>query len=242
LVELRRQQFYLKDAVKPTILMYKTNVRESYYPVSEEVDWDAFDSDFCIAPLGIISPNSKKFYSPKDASTPDYQYNEKAKFIIDFRKPEHIYYLLEAYEDLRCASDHNPESILGNLLDTLDFYQERANLSEVKKKIIALKKKKVQNTDIQRIVNKEFGTSYSANYISTIWKQRICEDIAEAANLHYDYFLNRKDPFAWKRCNQCGELKLKDTREFMRKSRSSDGLASRCKECDKQNRLLRKKQ
>ena len=99
-----------------------------------------------------------------------------------------------------------------------------------------LKKKKIQNESIRSRVNSKFGTTYSANYISTIWKQKICDEVAEAARLHYDYYINRNNTFAWKKCNQCGELKLKDTREFMRKSRSSDGFANRCKMCDKENR------
>ena len=36
------------------------------------------------------------------------------------------------------------------------------------------------------------------------------------------------------------KIKLKDTREFMRKSRSSDGLSNRCKDCDKKNRQKNK--
>lgn len=236
LVELRRQQFYLKDAVCPTVLMFKTNVRPSYVKADTDIPWDFEDSDFAIAPLGILSSNPKRFWSPRDIEEKDYLYNTNAKYVIDFRNNEHIYYLFEAYEDLRCASDNKPESTLGGILDTLDFYAEKANLSDIKKEILMLKKKKIQNESIKSRVNSKFGTTYSANYISTIWKQKICDEVAEAARLHYDYYINRNNTFAWKKCNQCGELKLKDTREFMRKSRSSDGFANRCKMCDKENR------
>ena len=53
-------------------------------------------------------------------------------------------------------------------------------------------------------------------------------------------FINRADPSSWKVCSGCGQRKLRDTREFMRKSKSSDGLASRCKECEKAAREARK--
>lgn len=235
-IELRREQFYLKDRVKPTILMYKTNIRKSYLEADSGIPWDFENSDFAIAPLGTITANSKRFYSPREYSGPDYSYNKSSRFILDFRKPEHIYFMLENYEDLAVSAVNKPDSTVKLILNTLDFYIDLAKLNEQKKVILNCKKKKIQNEAIKNRLEKEFGLTYSANYISTIWKQKICGEIADAARLHYDYFINRENPFAWKKCNQCGKIKLKDTREFMRKSRSSDGLANRCKECDKENR------
>ena len=236
IVELRRQQFYLKDAVAPTILMFKTNVHQSYYREDNSIPWDCADSDYSIAPLGIITPKDPKFIDPRNYRGLPYSYNSNAIHIIDFRNQDHIYYLLEAYEDLKCAADRKPESLLNGILDTLDFYCGLANLSPLKQRVLEMKKRKKSNNNIHERVNKEFGTTYSANYISTIWKQKVCGEIAEAARLHYDWYLKREETFAWKRCNQCGKIKLKDTREFMRKSRSSDGFSNRCKECDKENR------
>lgn len=239
-IELRREQFYLRDRVKPTVLMYKTNIRKSYFEVDSSVPWDFENSDFSIAPLGTITSNSKRFYSPRDFDGPDYTYNKSSKFILDFRNPDHIYCLLENYGDLDISAYNKPDSTVKLILNTLDFYIELAKLSDSKKVILEYKKRKISNETIKEKLKEEFGLTYSANYISTIWKQKICAEISEAARLHYDYFLNRNNPFAWKKCNQCGAVKLKDTREFMRKSRSSDGLANRCKECDKRNRVKEK--
>ena len=239
-IDLRRQQFYLRDMVKPTICMFGTSAKKPHLPEDNSIPWDFGNSDFSIAPLGVLINKDSKFYNPREYNGPDYQYNKEAKYIIDFRKPDHIYYLLENYEDLRISSYDKPESTISFILDTLDFYIELAKLTEPKKLILQCKKAKVQNEEIKRKLNKEFGLTHSANYISTIWRQKICNEIADTAKLHYDYFLNRNKPFAWKKCTQCGKIKLKDTREFMRKSRSSDGLASRCKECDRENRLKSK--
>lgn len=236
IIDLRRQQFYLRDMVKPTICRFGTNTRKVYQSEDSGIPWDLENSDFTIAPLGVLIGRDEKFFNPREYRGPEYTFNSSSKFIIDFRNFEHIYYLLENYEDLRIGSFNKPESTVGFLLDTLDFYIEKANLSEPKKVILNYKKNKVQNEIIKKDLEKNFNLTHSANYISTIWKQKICKEIAEAAQLHYDYYLYRNKPFSWKKCNQCGEIKLKDTREFMRKSRSSDGLASRCKECDKKNR------
>ena len=240
IIDLRRQQFYLRDMVKPTICMFKTNIRKTYQVEGDGVPWDFQNSNFSIAPLGVLIGKDEKFFNPRNYRGPEYSYNKDAKYIIDFRNFEHIYYLLENYEELRISSENKPESTIGFLLDTLDFYIERANLSDSKQIILEYKKKKIKNEVIREKLERDFGLTHSVNYISTIWKQKICKKIAETAQLHYDYYLNREKPFAWKKCNQCGEIKLKDTREFMRKSRSSDGLANRCKRCDKINRLKNK--
>ena len=53
---------------------------------------------------------------------------------------------------------------------------------------------------------------------------------------------SRKNPSVWKKCSCCGEWKLKDAREFVRRKNSEDGFTSRCKVCDKKKKLEKKKQ
>ena len=43
-------------------------------------------------------------------------------------------------------------------------------------------------------------------------------------------------PENFKKCVRCGDMVLKDASFFMRKSRSSDGFASRCKFCEREIR------
>ena len=90
---------------------------------------------------------------------------------------------------------------------------------------------------IVEILEEKFGKTHTDNYISTIFKKNICNAIAEAARLHYDTYKNREKPMAFKKCNCCGKAKLKDTRNFVRKARSSDGFSNCCKRCDKENRI-----
>lgn len=235
-IDLRRQQFYLKDIFNPTILQYGSSAHQTLPTKETEINWGAPDSDYDIAPLGIISSNQQRFYKPREVIEKDYKYNADAKYLLDFRNPEHIYLLFENYYDLFNYYENKPESIIKGLIETLDFYTTRAKLTEVKLFILECKKLRILNEEIKNKVNKKFNLTYTSNYISTIWKQNICQETAEAAILHYDYYLNRENPFVWKKCNMCGEIKLKDTREFVRKARSSDGLANRCKKCDKEVR------
>ena len=95
-----------------------------------------------------------------------------------------------------------------------------------------------KNQEIREIINKKYGKSYTINYISTIWTQKICGEIAEAARIHEQEFLLRDDEKAWKKCNTCGKLKLRNSDMFVKKAKAVDGLSNRCKICD---RLAREK-
>ena len=118
-------------------------------------------------------------------------------------------------------------------MDTLNFYTKIAELNKTKTLILEMRQQQYTNEEIRIVLEKQLGVSHRINYISTIWKQQICEDIAEAAQLHYDMYLKRNEKSAWKTCNKCGESKLRDNRNFMKRARSSDGFSSHCKKCDK---------
>lgn len=236
LVELRRQQFVLRDAVKPVICRSKVNITPVYDVFDVSIPWDQEDSRFSIAPLGLYTYAKMRFDDPRALEEIDYHWNENAEYVLDFRNPEHVYELFELYGDLETEMSLDVESTATALIDTLNFYRERAHLSEEHNIILDLKIKETPNQLICEVLREKFGVTHSANYISTIYKQKICGKIADAATLHYDYYLNREIATAWKKCTCCGEYKLRDTREYMRRARSSDGLSSICKVCDKEKR------
>lgn len=236
LVELRRQQFVLRDMVKPVICRSKVNITPVYDLFDASIPWDQEGSDFSIAPLGLYTHAKLRFDNPRALEEADYHWNEKAKHVLDFRNSDHIYELFELYGDLETAMDLDVESTTAGLIDTLNFYRERAHLSDEHNTILDMKIEHVSNQQICEVLREKFGVTHSANYISTMYKQKICGKIADAATLHYDYYLNREIATAWKMCTCCGEYKLRDTREYMRRARSSDGLSSICKVCDKEKR------
>lgn len=238
-IEMRREQFTLRDMVKPT-LFYGSLVRDIEIPTNPDILWDS-DEDFAIKPLGLISSNPKRFKDILNLEERDYHYNENSKYILDFTNPLHIYYLIEYYEDLLIAAEDKPERLTDDIIETLNFYIELADLDEIKTAILELKKKKVSIKDIQAYIQEKYNSTHSKNYISTIYKQKICGAIAAAAQLHYDMYMNRDNRSKWKKCNQCGEIKFLDSRNFMRKAKSSDGYNSKCKKCCKKNRQERQK-
>lgn len=122
---------------------------------------------------------------------------------------------------------------------TLNFYVERAELTEVQREILDLKLKKVTNVDIAAEVNKKWGKTYTPNYISTIFRQRIIPRINAAAAYHEKLVGNVFFEEEFKQCADCGRVLLRDTDNFTRKARSKDGFANRCKACEKKVRVGR---
>ena len=99
-----------------------------------------------------------------------------------------------------------------------------------------MKLKKRKNSDIAYDINHKWKKAYTANYISTIFRQRIIPKINEAAAYHEKIIENLCFPEEFKTCTCCGRTLLKDSINFTKKSRSKDGFTARCKRCEKQAR------
>ena len=59
-----------------------------------------------------------------------------------------------------------------------------ADLNEMQSEILKMKCDKVKNPDIASYINKKYKKNYTANYISTIFRQKIIKQINEAAEYH----------------------------------------------------------
>ena len=125
------------------------------------------------------------------------------------------------------------ESNLAALLNTLQFYVEQADLTDLHREILDMKLHKKKNVDIAWDINHKYNKSYTPNYISTIFRQRIIPKINAAAAMHEEIIANIFFPENFKRCTGCGEIKLLCPENFTRKTRSADGYTSRCKKCEK---------
>lgn len=238
LIELRNYQYLLKDSVCQEI--QSTKNYGSFY--QDAVD---FQVNYPVFPCGLMSDkNDKDFLNPYkskrefkaiDVEEEVKKLKAQGKPFINFLDKEHIYQLCLSYYEIRTQGEKNPDSPLNNLIWTLDFYIEKANLSEQQKLIVECKKKRLLNREICKVLMDEMGIYHQENYISTIWN-KVCQLIADAASLHLDEWCCKDYEPAWKKCNCCGEMMLRDSRNFVKKSKSPDGLTNRCKKCDQKKR------
>lgn len=240
LIEMRNQQYLLVDSVFPTFLPKKNRFEYHESPINSQLELP-------ILPRGVFQKENDLFFIypwkfeniEAAAQSNEEEILKGDKPYIDFRNKDHLYYLIQYYEELKEFASHFPDSIINNLLWTLDFYIEKANLSDQQRLIINDKKFRLQNKEIREHLEKELNISHRENYISTIWNKSI-DLIVEAVELNYDEYLCKDYKKAWKTCSRCGRLLLRDPRNFVRKSKAADGLTNRCKQCDKELRQNKK--
>lgn len=156
--------------------------------------------------------------------------------IIDFKNYEHIAALIKNYSKLKTkVSEEINNEIYWVLIDL-----ERVIDAALEEKypmlydILIDKIEGVQNTDVQKNLEQKYGKSYSIEYLSNLFNNKIPKLIAEEAEKqeliwHYTYI----EKGAWKKCNRCGQIKLLHSKFFSKNSSSKNGFHSICKDCRK---------
>lgn len=254
LVELRREQYTLKDSYCAPILKHTDG---NPIALGNKLEWDV---DIPVLPLGLKCDQTKLVFREKDDLIPEKFSEEELQKVsqyywartgdqtqsnnilkFDFRDLECVYELFMAFYDTEDAAA--AEDIEGNaraLLDTLNYYIQWAELTDLQQEILNQKIRQTRNQDIANYVNKKYEKNYTANYISTLFRQKIIPEINTAARLHEEIISKIYFPEEFKTCSCCGRTYLRTAEFFVRKARSKDGLSSRCKQCDKHDRAEKK--
>ena len=158
---------------------------------------------------------------------------------LDFTNPLHVYALLENFRDLKVAYYDKPQSQVWCIIDSFSEIVNRTDLHESRDIILYYKVHKWTNERIARELE-EFGYSYATNYISTIYKQEICNKVARQAAVMHEEWLARGVPTAWRKCTRCAKKKLMNSDNFTSKPKNYLGLSYQCKVCDRERREERK--
>lgn len=247
LVELRREQYALKDSFSPILLVQpQLNFNE---------DWSTFlGEDIPIFPLGLrgnfLRPATSKlvwrkdrFPEPNDFN-PD-QLQEISSFLwrtkapppsapyFDFGDADHLYQLFQLFEEIEDASLDPKNEQTKQFLDTLDIYVGLAQLEPSLILILELKKLKKTNQQISEELEIQLGKKYQPNYISTLYCKKCLVQIAAAAKTHREVLENVFFPENFKKCKDCWRVLLLNEENFVKRHRSNDGFSPRCKKCEK---------
>lgn len=253
LVEMRQQQYTMRDSYAPIRMSMKS---------PEVGQWGSSGEELCVEPLGVKTEGKTGKVVFYEEIGEDYFEGEKRKIVeeyvrerkrgegkmvgrFDFRDEDSIALFLYAREDMAAneMEDFEEREVMEQFMGTLEYYVSVADLNEAQRRIIELKTKGKGNVEIAERVNEEFDKGYSSNYISTIFRNQCCKEIAEAAKLHEETIegiIKGKERF--KKCNTCGKIMLRSSKNFVKKSRSTDGFTGRCKRCDRKIREEKKKE
>ena len=118
------------------------------------------------------------------------------------------------------------ESVCDKALADFPIYQ----------RIVELKIDKKQNEEIKEALLEEFGTTYSVEYISSLWRNKIPKLIAVQAQEDFLTHKYKKNGMYMKKCSKCGQLKPAHNLFFSRNKTSKDSWYSICKKCRNKKR------
>lgn len=229
LVELRTEQYTIRDTYSEPVR------RRTYTPIQSEPVTEVpimgagsiLDNPFLFHALpqllpGKLSAHEVRLWEAWSAET------ERPAWGFDFTNAAHLYEYLS--EDLGIES----------IDATLGYYIEYSKMPPMLRHLLELKSQGMSNADIAIELEKLFGHRYTDNYISTLYTKKVLPAIAECAAYHLDVLNNLSDFSAFKVCRTCKRTLLTDERNYSRRAKSKDGYSTRCKECDKKDREIKK--
>ena len=203
LIEMRKDQYIIKNAYRRPIVPNKLT-RSTHVIMLPDETSSFDDEEGCPIPKGVSLLN------PVVCSAILCNYSRLKEDSFD-RFEGDLYYLMLAFDE-----------IADKALKEYPLYE----------KIVECKVDGLQNTQIQEILQMEFGIKHSLEYISSLWRKKIPKLIASQAEDEYLYwyYLNIKKG-KYKKCSRCGQVKLAHNKYFSKNKTSKDGYYSICKKC-----------
>lgn len=202
LIEMRKDQYVIKNAYRRPIVPNK--LTRSTHVIMLPDETSSFDEE------GYPIPKGVSLLNPVVCSAILCNYSRLKEDSFD-RFEGDLYYLMLAFDEI---SD--------KALKEYPLYE----------KIVECKIDGLQNTQIQEILQMEFGIKHSLEYISSLWRKKIPKLIASQAEDEYLYwyYLNIEKG-KYKKCSRCGQVKLAHNKYFSKNKTSRDGFYSICKKC-----------
>ena len=203
LIEMRKDQYIIKNAYRRPIVPNK--LTRSTHVIMLPDETSSFDDE-----EGYPIPKGVSLLNPVVCSAILCNYSRLKEDSFD-RFEGDLYYLMLAFDE-----------IADKALKEYPLYE----------KIVECKIDGLQNTQIQEILQMEFGIKHSLEYISSLWRKKIPKLIASQAEDEYLYwyYLNIKKG-KYKKCSRCGQVKLAHNKYFSKNKTSRDGFYSICKRC-----------
>ena len=202
LIEMRRDQYVLKNAYRQPMAPAGSAKGAARIDLTER-RW--LDKNLEPQSEGLIT-----FFNPKHVSAL-LCYQDSVFHETEGRFQDDFYYLIRDFKEL-----------VPKALNAYPMYAD----------IVAWKQKGLTNLEIHDLLLKKHAVNHSAEYISSLWRNKIPKVIAEYAKDEYLiwYFTNEEEGH-WKKCSCCGQFKLAHNRFFSKNSTSKDGFYSLCKDC-----------
>ena len=242
LIDIKRHQYYLKDAYKPTLHFLAITP-----PKAQTYNWDV-DSYYWMpldkwqtrvdnALLHTISKNIEDYETRQNEKG-----ETEVKWVVrqhhfDWEDPAHIKALINHYSNLYMELREKLDSWGRTLLYDFDRYFDMAGFSPVREYILTRKIDKASYPEIVEELQTKFGLKYNENHLCTILSKEIPEKMALAAKKHRMLLTTPQEER--KRCFTCKQWLPRNNYFFATNNSRKDKFASNCKECERKKRVAK---
>ena len=238
LADLRKHQYYLKDAYKPTIHFMAADK-----PRAQFVDWTA-DSFYWVTQQQWQQKVDDALLSSISKNLKDYEVRQDGmiKWVVrqhtfDWENPAHIRALINNYQALYEYMHEKFQTYGRTLIFDFQRYRQMCNFSPIRNALLDMKIKKMVYPEIIEELLARFGLKYNENYLSNIFAREIPNAIAITAKKNR--LLIETPIEEQKACIRCGRVFPRDTVFFGVNNSRKDHFSSVCKECEKKRRIER---
>ena len=243
LIDIRRHQYYLKDAYKPTLhfLAITPPKAQTYNLDSDSYYWmsrEQWQSRVDNALLSSISRNIEDYETRINPHTGA----EEVKWVVrhqtfDWENPHHIKALLNHYANIYMELMEKLDSWGRTLIYDFDRYFDMVGFSPVREYIVTRRIDKASYGEIALELQEKFGLKYNENHICTILSKEVPEKMATAAK-KYRMLLTTPEEER-KKCFTCKKLLPRNNYFFATNNSRADHFASNCKECERKKRIAK---
>lgn len=241
LIDLRRHQYYLKDAYKPAL-----HFASIAHPRAQFIDWsqdcaywmpfqqwqERVDNSL----LSSISRNIDD-YESKVTSTGVYVKWVVRRHTFDWQNPSHVAALINVYDLLYDTFRERIDTYGRAFIFDFKRYRALAQLSPVQDFLLTRKIQHIPYCDVVRELEQRFNIIYNENYMSAIVARTIPKAIATAAKKAR--VIAETPQSELKQCYRCKRKLPKNTLFFGLNAGRKDGWASNCKQCERKRRIAK---
>lgn len=245
IIDMKRTQYYLKDAYKPTIHFQKLD-----HPKAQYYDWDG-ESAYWISFEEWERRTSHTYTHTISQNIGDYETRElpdgsvEVKWVIckhnfDWENYRHVYALMNNFDRMREFLKDKLDTYGRTLIWDMERYLDMAPLSPIYRAVALKTMQQMPREQICAELLEEFGVAYNPYYVSTLIANNIPKIIARTAARNR---LECETPESEKKiCKDCGQAFPRHPIFYTKNSGRKDGLSPRCRECERKRRIRRGEQ
>lgn len=230
LIDLQRQQYVLKRALRPAIKFNKLTTTYVSPPIN--FDEDSFywltENEWRRKLAASYNPRlSRRLEDYETRVTPE---GVQVKWVVrkqkfEWENPKHVRALMEHYDMLEAQDGHKPETWGYTLLQDFKHYRQAAALSPLRDYMVELRTRNYNYIAIAAAVEAKFGVRYNSSYLCHMLTTVLPQAIARAATIERLWREVPKEEY--KVCELCGRAMPAHPIFFG----SSSSTANQCREC-----------